>query len=377
MHFRFVLFALFAVLGGAQVTWVTTVTTYNPPNNVAKMAYSTDGVSYTVVSTPFSSFTTTLHNDVVFAQNKWIVAGYNSGLYNLFPSPMLSSLDGMTWSLTNTSAPSFMDGWANCVCYGAFGWIAVGGQGSYNKSVGRSDDGLNWVEVTFATIPNIPRPTTCGWSPTLSQYVMGGSIAFGGNAPLAYSNDGVNWIGVSSPPSITAVFDVAYGKGLWVAVGNANSGNPRMSTSADGVTWTAIALPPNGNLYGIGISSTTFIAVGGGVKLINSTDGITWTPYQSAGESYSAWGLKIAFNAAQNRWTSVGYGGATLYSIDNGRNWTSTGSYAVTQAAPFVGGVATNGLLGAPSTTPQPSQASLSHYSCFALLLSILVMALV
>ncbi len=87
---------------------------------------------------------------------------------------------------------------------------------------------------------------------------MGGSIAFGGNAPLAYSNNGVTWIGVISLPSITAVLTSRMER---VAVGNANSGKSRMSTSADGVTWTAINLASNGNLYGIGISSTTFIAV--------------------------------------------------------------------------------------------------------------------
>lgn len=47
---------------------------------------------------------------MIFAQNKRVAAGYNDNLFNLYPSPMVVSLDGISWSLTNTSEARFLAG---------------------------------------------------------------------------------------------------------------------------------------------------------------------------------------------------------------------------------------------------------------------------
>lgn len=227
--------------------------------------------------------------------------------------------------------------------------------------------------MRFSVNPNLPAPFCCSWSQALSQYVMGGF----GTAPLAVSSDGLNWTSMTVA-SLRAVYDLVYGNGVWVAVGNANSRNPRLFTSVDGQVWRNMLLPSTGDLYGVAASSSLFIAVGGAsVKLVNSSDnGATWTAYRAFGASYSAWGLNIAFNAAQNWWSSVGYGGALLFSTNNGINWTAANVYPVTQYAPFVGAIATNGLLGTASTGSPTGTGTLSSHSSIGLLVAVLFLAL-
>lgn len=53
------LFALLPFFAFAQVTWVAAVNDGSASGTSARMAYSSDGVQYTIVDTPFSSYLTT------------------------------------------------------------------------------------------------------------------------------------------------------------------------------------------------------------------------------------------------------------------------------------------------------------------------------
>lgn len=79
-------------------------------------------------------------------------------------------------------------------------------------------------------------------------------------------------------------YDITYGAGRWVAVGNTSTPNPYVWTSTDGTTWSEIALTANHYLYGVRYSSyhTKWFAVGaqggsGYPVIFTSTDGVSWS----------------------------------------------------------------------------------------------------
>jgi hypothetical protein len=57
---------------------------------------------------------------------------------------------------------------------------------------------------------------------------------------------------------------VAYGNGLFVAVGRSDAGRGTILTSPDGVTWTVRASPTSNQLNGVTYGNGLFVAVGGG-----------------------------------------------------------------------------------------------------------------
>jgi len=206
-------------------------------------------------------------------------------------------------------------------------------------------------------------------------------VAAGGNSPypLVYSSDGgSSWTSATNPFGSSAVFDIAYGNGKFVAV----SGN-NFSTSTNGATWSAQASLAS---YSQGIilhktGGTThaptgvFIAFNAGSRTtLTSTNGTTWTTRTNALPSESgttSWGVidnnrdssspmtvmlwngnygataKGAYTTNGTTWTeinlptsgawfSVAYGGgywvgigkinrATVYSSD-GTSWTQGGT---------------------------------------------------
>ncbi len=134
----------------------------------------------------------------------------------------------------------------------------------------------------------------------------------GGGAP---GECGVNWALV--PGGLTgsgAGEDIAYGNGIYVAVGGGG-----IQTSPDGVVWTARtkaagAMDPRGITFGNG----RFVATAhnnGTWSTMTSTDGITWT----AGNSTQSGINNVAYGA--NMFVAVGWDGFIISSPD-GTNWT-------------------------------------------------------
>jgi hypothetical protein len=119
---------------------------------------------------------------------------------------------------------------------------------------------------------------------------------------------------------------VAYGNGLWVAVGQAIGGNDIdgiIGVSTDGINWTTQRITQAAYLQGVAYGNGLWVAVGFGYSgtssfscTVTSTDGINWTT-----QSFSSMGRRIAYG--NNLWITVrSMNGYILKSANNGTSWT-------------------------------------------------------
>jgi hypothetical protein len=172
------------------------------------------------------------------------------------------------------------------------------------------------------------------------------AVAAGAGGTLRWSADGAAWAPASPalPPG-DSFEDVAYGEGLFVAVGTSVEGTQYgglVATSADGVAWTHRDSATSRALTGVAYGNGVFVAVGYGGALQRSEDGIRWTlaPPRTVEHLYG-----VAF--VNGRFVATGNSGTILASED-GAAWEATSAGAGTQ----VNGVAFGGGLyvavGAP-----------------------------
>ena len=175
--------------------------------------------------------------------------------------------------------------------------------------------------------------------------VTGWGVAYGGGlwvavgettVTVATSLDGITWVTSASGTALitTRGRGVCYGEipgvgGRWVAVG---VGGNAIIYSNDGYNWLASS---NGNTmfsvggYGVCWSGTKFVAVGEGAThtMAYSTDGITWTGMGKAGDGganhspFTTNGNDVAFNGAQ--YVAVGIGGTSMAYSADALTWTA------------------------------------------------------
>lgn len=151
-----------------------------------------------------------------------------------------------------------------------------------------------------------------------------------------YASPGTGWSWRNPLPTGNQLSSVAYGNGLFVAVGS----NDTIITSSDGATWTQQVPPlyvsPLAVVYGTPGGSGLFVAVGTDIAtmqqdvILTSPDGITWTV--SLAQSGSGGLPAVAYG--NNEFVAVGYGGQTF--TNGGGSFWSSGSVP--------GGVNVNGV---------------------------------
>ena len=110
------------------------------------------------------------------------------------------------------------------------------------------------------------------------------------------------------------LFDVAYGNGVYVAVG----ADGAIFTSADGASWTFRSLGENKTSYplsAVAYGGGRFVAVGKYGTVFTSADGSEWDP-QDAGST--AWLRGVAYGepGGSGVYVAVGANGTILYSSD-------------------------------------------------------------
>jgi hypothetical protein len=109
---------------------------------------------------------------------------------------------------------------------------------------------------------------------------------------------------------------VAYGGGMWVAVGNSGT----ILTSPNGTTWTSRSSGTTQNLRGIAYDGGMWVAVGYGGTILTSPNGTTWTS-RSSGTTQNLRGIAYG----NGLYVAVGFSGTILTSPD-GVTWTSRSS---------------------------------------------------
>jgi len=141
---------------------------------------------------------------------------------------------------------------------------------------------------------------------------------FGGNRIIT-SPDGINW----TPRNVTSTSygwsDVAFGNGLFVAV-SAYSPD-RVMTSPDGINWTVrSAAGDNDEWDAVTFANGLFVAVGhfGDHRVMTSPDGINWTGRSAAGNN--DWWYGVAYG--NGIFAAVGASGDRVMTSPDGINWT-------------------------------------------------------
>ncbi len=151
--------------------------------------------------------------------------------------------------------------------------------GDSARRLGSSDLGLTWP-LDHVTEGDDPELSLAGVA-----YGEGLFVAVGGDesARSMASADGESWALHTDAGS--RLRDVIYGDGRFVAVGWTG----RRAWSNDGLTWEDVANDfPGDNYEAVAYGGGYYVAVGYGLKSVRSADGVTWTDRQeSDGNGYT------------------------------------------------------------------------------------------
>ncbi|MDR2741370.1 MAG: hypothetical protein LBB98_04360 [Treponema sp.] len=228
---------------------------------------------------------------------------------------------GETWTAATlpSSAPRIS------VTYGNGIFVAVaGGQVFYetaNKAAWSDDGGKTWTAAIL--------PYTTGWSDVAyGDYGDGVFVATACNPSIdlrvttqaARSEDGKTWKAVTLPSAFWIA--VTYGDGVFVAVGRDTMYNSqplnqaRAAWSDDGgKTWTVVAMTDSFVFWGdVAYGDGVFLAVGTN-RAARSVNGKSWTAVTSPGD---AWWYYITYGDG----VFVATTGACAWSEDGGGTWT-------------------------------------------------------
>ncbi len=264
---------------------------------------------------------------------------YGNGLYVTITSTstmpavigVWTSPDGLTWTPRRGAVPAAA--WST-ISFGNGKFIAAAA-GIFASST----DGITWTPYVAsslsALLPSALLFANSTWVMTFSN----------STSVIAYSADGITW----STTTYTAgnpLLSLAYGAGLFVAVGSGASGFNVM-TSPDGITWTTRP-GVNTAMQGVAYSSSLGLFAAVGTNFVTtSPDGITWTTRAAA--SAATW-FGVVWDATNSLFISANNNGASnqIMTSPDGITWTirATDSavagwkYLTTNAGVTVGGLA-------------------------------------
>jgi hypothetical protein len=218
---------------------------------------------------------------------------------------VVSSSDGLSWSAQNLGPNRHLAD----IIYAAGRFVAVG---ALNDAAGvrslafTSTDGSTWTE----------RPTSSRAWKSLA-YGNGLFVAVGDHT-IDTSPDGIAWTR-RAPYLYSQLQGVAYGNGMFVTVGtwtdDRGGSYQCVQSSRDGVNWTGVGAPTAAPLRSIAFGSGQFVMVGDNGLIFTSADGAAWT--QQNAQTSAAFQDIGFFNGS---FIAVGGSGAIIRSQD-GIQW--------------------------------------------------------
>jgi hypothetical protein len=218
--------------------------------NYTDIAYSTDGITWTVVTMPVSA----QWRSVSYGNGVFVVISYSSNI-------AAYSTDGIIWTQTTMPVEST---WCS-VAYGDGKFVAVSGDNSSKNIAAYSTDGITWTQATM--------PNSANWQSV--TYGNGKFVAFttdiNAMSIVAYSTDGIIWSRVSDYVTVAYAKSIIYGNDKFVIVGK-----NKFAYSIDGITWTVSEFPISAAAQYVIYACGKFV-VGCSDKILYSPDGINWT----------------------------------------------------------------------------------------------------
>ena len=294
-----------------------------------KMAYSSDGISWTAIpsgtaNNTTTTFDTTVIKDITYGGGKFVAVGSGGKIAH--------STDGVSWisippGTINGTTTTFDTDQVNCITYGGGRFVAVGSYSyaSYRIKVSYSTNGENWYAAT--TINTGTHPTEF-----LSiAYGDNKFITVGYNGFMLFSSDGTNWTFILPGSGLgTTTFgrvgidEVVYGGDKFLAVG----GYGRIAYSSDGINWTAVRENILGvdQIRGLAYGSGKFVATAFYEKIAVSTDAINWTVLDTS--TFAGWSGNTIYGITYGGGKFVIWNYGYMAYSDDGENWSASYIYS-------------------------------------------------
>ena len=294
--------------GGFLATMFYGIVNYSSSN---AFAYSTDAINWTYGYLPYNStYSNVSRQDpstrrpAAYGANGWVIP--------VTLRSTITSADGITWTNNSNALPAWTSGYGpSAIVYGNGVYVLL----VSGPSTLTSTNGTTWANGSISTdnlSTNLGGSAGAYGSYYITDIAFGGGvfIAVGGastgiansspSSRIFISTDGKLWSNVNI--SRSAIWNrVGYGDGVFVAV--TTSSNLAIRSTDNGTTWSNISLP-------VGFDGTTGLAFGSG----------TWSAVRSDSRGY-------------------GYNGNIAISTDNGITWANVSSPDVTRLEyPVTGG---------------------------------------
>jgi len=222
-----------------------------------KIAYSENGIHWTAVTimSPSNQYDNVTINAIAYGGGKFVAVGSSC--------IMAFSEDGRSWTPVNVNYTF------NTIAYGDGKFVAGGGVDN-DKIIAYLSNDSSWH--------NVNQDIFSGHNDSINTIVYGGDKFIAGGedssgGKMAYSLNGQTWTGVSNS-IFNNINSIVYGDGKFVAVGN----NGKMAYSEDDINWIAITtitdifidtIDPTGPT----LSDIYVIAYGGGKFVAGGTNG--------------------------------------------------------------------------------------------------------
>ena len=263
-----------------------------------------------------NSTSTTLSNSNFTISGSGTSAAYGalsvgSGPFDLYTTNAFSGSASGTQLAINAASTfggnlaDFQVGGVSKFSVDSLGNLSIGGS-FYNK-------GITW---TNRTLP------VSGVGYNQVAYGNGMFVAVGPNtatSSVLTSTDGVNWI-ARSTPAASGYRIVTYGNGEFVAIAAYGATSTTVITSPDGINWTARAGTASLNWTGVTYGKGLFVAVAqdgaSSTDVMTSPDGVTWTSRTSAG---------FMTGSTPHLWQGVTYGNGTFVAVSGDSSGTAAG----------------------------------------------------
>ncbi|RKP47897.1 hypothetical protein D7Z26_22040 [Cohnella endophytica] len=280
-------------------------------------------------------------SDIVYAGGKFVAVGgvRDMGMISQGKSVVLTSSDGENWDKKEFGTKPLYG-----VAFNNNKFVAVG-----DKTIITSTDGTNWnsvsstytlIDITtdenmFIAVGEGGKVATsengASWSAVVvdapatfgninyanGNYYINGYKYVGSNSVYVHysSTNLTDWVSSTSPISDSYLLDMAYGNGVYVAVGNKGA----VLTSEDGENWESVSSGIGEHLQNVVYHEGKYLAVGGYTSAVySSADGKNWTSNPIADNKGAAINKIVYING---HYAAVSQYGQVLFS-DDGETWT-------------------------------------------------------
>jgi hypothetical protein len=197
----------------------------------------------------------------MYGQGQLVVVGLGSLI--------MKSSDGFTWTQAlqlNGPPGTGSSDHLHSAAYGN-GMFVAGGYLNMHRVI--SPDGINWTNTT-----SLGPEIVYGLTFANGRFVGVGRGIHGNDSYIITSVNGINWSSPAVYPTTNILRSVAFGNGLYVAVGDLGT----IVTSSDAFNWTVRQSGTANSLRAVTFTGSQFIAGGDVSTIVISTDGISWSP---------------------------------------------------------------------------------------------------